>query len=340
MNKKNTQPFYVRQRHYNCKTKNISSMKTIISILLLFSVVSFSSCKKTEIINNETKMIQLDKKSAQLIEADNAFGLKAFQKIREMSDKENIMVSPLSISVALAMAYNGADGKTKTEMEEVMHLNGLTVNEINASYKMLIAALQSLDDDVVFEIANAIFYAQEFSVKQDFLNINQQNYDARVEGLNFNLPSAVDAINTWVATKTRDKIKSIIEKLNSDDRMVLLNAIYFNGIWTKKFDEKGTKELPFYKTNGVSIEAATMNKEDKLDYQTNSLFSAVKIPYGSGQYNMLIFLPSDIKNSKDVIDNLTADNWKTWMKNFETKDKVVVKCPGLNLISKWGLIEF
>jgi serine protease inhibitor len=83
------------------------------------------------------------------------------------------MISPLSVSVALAMAYNGADGDTKTEMEEAMKLNGLTTEEINASYKMLIKALQSLDEEVVFEIANAIFYADGFSVKPDFLSINE-----------------------------------------------------------------------------------------------------------------------------------------------------------------------
>ena len=112
------------------------------------------------------------------------------------------MISPLSISVAFAMAYNGADKDTKTEMEKAMKLNGLTTDQINSSYKMLIDALQSLDKAVVFEIANAIFYADGFSVKPDFLNVNKTIYNAEVEKLNFGSPTAVETINDWVADKT------------------------------------------------------------------------------------------------------------------------------------------
>lgn len=192
---------------------------------------------------------------------------------------------------------------------------------------MLIAGLQSLDKDVVFEIANAIYYADGFSVKPDFLNINKTVYDAKVEKLNFGSSSAVKTINSWVAEKTHDKITKIIDQLNPLDRMVLLNAIYFNGIWTNKFDEKGTHLLNFNKTNGSNVEVPMMKKEEKLDYSTNSLFSAIKMPYGKGQYNMIVMLPAEGKNSKDVINSLSATNWKNWMKGFETKNPVVVTMP-------------
>ena len=119
-------------------------MKTLFTFISLFTFIAISSCQQDNINQDENKIIQLDEKSAQLVEADNAFGLEIFQKIRQESEEENIMISPLSISVALAMAYNGADGDTKTEMEKTLKLNGLTTEEINASYQMLISALQSL----------------------------------------------------------------------------------------------------------------------------------------------------------------------------------------------------
>jgi serine protease inhibitor len=301
-------------------------MKTTILIIAI-SLCLFYSCQTEEIKNDENKTIELDEKSAQLIESDNEFGLEIFQKIRKESDSENIMISPLSISVAFAMAYNGADKDTKTEMEKAMKLNGLTTEQINSSYKMLINALQSLDEKVVFEIANAIFYADGFSVKPDFLNINKTVYNAEVEKLNFNSSAAVDKINDWVANKTNDKITKIIESLSPDDRMVLLNAIYFNGIWKNKFDEKGTHLLNFTKNNGSNMEVPMMKKEEKLDYSANSLFNAIKMPYGKGQYNMIVMLPVTGKNSQDVIDALSANNWNNWMKSFETKDPVVVTMP-------------
>lgn len=323
-------------------------MKTLFTIFGLLLFGTFCSCQQENIVDDENKTINLDEKSALLIEADNKFGMEIFQKIRKASDKENIMISPLSISVAFAMAYNGADTDTKTEMEMAMKLNGLTTEQINNSYKMLINALQSLDKDVVFEIANAIFYADGFSVKPDFLNINKTVYDAKVEKLNFGSPSAVQTINGWVADKTHDKITKIIEQLNPLDRMVLLNAIYFNGIWTNKFDEKGTHRLNFTKSNGTIIEIPMMKKEEKLDYQSNPLFSAVKMPYGKGQYNMIVMLPATGKTSQSVIDALSFSNWKNWMKEFETKDPVMVTMPRFkfafetklnNVLAEMGMIK-
>mgnify|MGYP003813092465 CR=1 FL=1 len=289
--------------------------------------------------SNGPKTINLDEKSAQLIEADNTFGLEIFQKIRENSAEENVMISPLSISVALAMAYNGADNATKTEMEKTLKLFGLTPEEINASYKQLIEALQSVDEKVVFELANAIFYKNGFAVKPDFLNINGNNYDAEVSSLDFNSPSAVETINNWVATKTHDKILSIIDQLNPDDRMVLLNAVYFNGIWTTEFEKEGTKLHNFTKNNGESIEVPMMNKEDKLEYISNSLFKAVKLPYGKGQYNMIVMLPAEDKNSQNIIDALSADNLTKWENEFKTEDHVVVTMPRFKFSFETSLNE-
>jgi serpin B len=302
-------------------------MKTIILLLLAFVLTSISSCQKNDLEPDENKIINLNEKSAQLVEADNTFGLELFQKIREESDEENLMISPLSVSVALAMAYNGADSATKTEMENVLKLNGLTVDEINASYKMLINTLQSLDEEVVFEIANAIFYADGFSVKPAFLSVNEDVYDAEVSKLNFSSPAGVETINGWVAEKTKDKIEKIIEQLDPLDRMVLLNAIYFYGTWTNEFDKEGTHNLQFEKTDGTSLEVPMMSKQEKLPYASNNLFKAIKMPYGNGQYNMVVFLPVGGNNSQDIIDGFSSSNWKNWMKSFEMTDRVQITMP-------------
>ena len=302
-------------------------MKTIILLLLAFALTSVSSCEKNDPVPDENKIINLDEKSAQLVEADNAFGIELFQTIRAESDEENLMISPLSVSVALAMAYNGADSGTKSEMEKVLKLNGLTKEQINASYKILINALQKLDDEVVFEIANAIFYADGFSVKPGFLSINQDVYDAEVSKLNFSSPAAVETINGWVAEKTNDKIQKIIDQLNPLDRMVLLNAIYFYGTWTNEFDKDGTHNLSFRKTDGTTLEVPMMNKLEKLPYKENTLFKAIKMPYGNGQYNMVVLLPVNDNNSQDIIDVLTAANWNSWMSTFEMTDRVKITMP-------------
>ena len=302
-------------------------MKNLVTLLIILALSSFYSCSKEDDTPQNQKNIELDDKSAILVENDNAFGLEVFQKIRKESDEENLMISPLSISVALAMAYNGADGSTKTEMEQTLRLNGLTPEEINNSYKMLIEALQSIDKDVVFEIANAIYSHQGFPVKQSFYDINKNYYDAEVNSLDFGNPSTIETINNWVADKTHDKIEKIIYDLSPDARMVLLNAIYFYGTWAKEFDENGTKMLNFRLDDGSYKEVAMMSKEDKLEYSKNDLFSAIKLPYGTGQYNMLVIRPEDGKSSQDIIDELETENWKNWNNNFELTEHVVVTMP-------------
>ncbi len=286
-----------------------------------------SSCNQAEEVNDPVKNIELDKKSAQLIEADNAFGFDLFRELRENSEEENILVSPLSVSLALGMAYNGAAGETKAEMEQAMKLNGLTPEEINQSYKMLIAALQSLDEKVIFEIADAIFYAKGFAVKQNFIDLNSTYYNAEVEALDFSKTATVETINDWVAEKTRDKILTIIETLSPYDRMILLNAIYFYGTWAVEFDEDGTKLNRFYRNDGGQPEVAMMSKEDKLEYTSNEIFSAVKLPYGSGQYNMVVMLPNNGHTSADLIAELNNKNWKEWMGEYSTHENVVISMP-------------
>ncbi|WP_321342832.1 serpin family protein [uncultured Draconibacterium sp.] len=307
-------------------------MKLYLSLFLVLVLFIASSCNTSTDDPDPKKTIELDEKSAELVAADNTFGLNLFQTIREeihkTSQEENIMISPLSVSLALAMAYNGADNNTKLEMENVMQLNGLTSEQINNSYKSLISALQSLDEDVVFEIANAIYYADGFPIKQPFLDINSDFYNAEVNALDFgNTAQVLNTINGWVADKTHDKIKTIINDLSEDARLVLLNAIYFFGNWTIEFDEDGTKMRSFYYADGTSGEVETMHKEDELAYTENELFSAVKLPYGNGQYNMVVMLPGEGKNSVNVINELNAANWNSWNNQFETRENVVVTMP-------------
>ncbi len=266
-------------------------------------------------------------KSAQLVEADNAFGFDLFRKIRNTGSEENLLVSPFSVSVALAMAYNGADNDTKAEMEEVMELAGLTKEQINSSYKKLLSELVSSEEEVVFEIANALYYAEGFTVKPGFLSVNREVYEAEVEGLDFSSPAAVETINNWVRDKTQGKIEQIIQQLKPLDRMVLLNAVYFNGTWSKQFDENGTHNREFTKTGGTTVRIPMMNKLDTLPYFSADSFKAIKLPYGKGQFSMVVILPHNDNDSQDIIKSLTAENWNLWMNRFELTERVDVTMP-------------
>ena len=307
------------------KTKSIAMKILFLPVLIV--IFLFGSCQKTE--NGQDEIPNLPEKSAQLINADNAFGLDLFGRVANQAEKnENTTVSPLSVSLALAMTYNGAQGETKTEMEKAMKLAGLTFEQINNSHKALVAALQSSDPDVVLEIANAIYYHQGFTVLPDFISTNRNFYTAEVNALNFgNTTEALNTINGWVAQKTHDKIPTIIDTIDPDLRMILLNAIYFNGIWKNKFGERDTHNYPFYFADGTQKDIPTMKLETSLEYTSNELFSAVTLPYGNGQFQMTVLLPNEGKTTKNVISQLNTENWQKWTKSFKTENSVVVNMP-------------
>jgi serpin B len=269
------------------------------------------------------KDIPVDLKSMSLIQSGNNFAFDVFMEVQKSEQEEkNLMISPLSISLALAMTYNGADHATKDAFEKVLHLNGLSVEDINKSYQSLVEALLSVDPKVIMEIANSIWYRNTFHVEDEFLNVNKTYYDARVSGLNFADPTSLKTINQWVSDHTHEKIDKIIDQIDPMDIMYLINAVYFKGTWKYQFDEKYTQEAPFYDEKGNSTgNAEMMHIKGDISYTSNELFQAIDLPYGQGNFSMIILLPEEGKSLNDVVENMTDQNWKTWTDSFyENKD--------------------
>jgi serine protease inhibitor len=295
-------------------------MKKIIIVFLSF-VMLFSACHEEPLEPGEFKEIVLDEKSAQIVEADNEFGFELFQKIfASETEYENIMVSPFSVSLALAMTYNGAGGETKKAMEETLKLYGLSPEEINTSYQTLVKALKSLDKKVILEIANAIFYRDDFQVENEFISTNKKFYDAEVAALDFGSPNALKTINGWVANKTHDKIDKILDNISRDHVMFLINAIYFKGIWQSEFEKKNTVKKDFYLENGSAVKTDFMQQENSVLYSSNEIFQAVQLSYGQGNYTMYVFLPQAGKSLQDITENLDKASWENWNENFVEKN--------------------
>ncbi|UCG27704.1 MAG: serpin family protein [Bacteroidales bacterium] len=300
---------------------------TVIITLVLVVWFIIPACEEIP-GEQESPKIELTQKSKMLIEADNAFGLELFREIVKDEDgPSNIMVSPLSVSLALAMTYNGSDGTTKEAMEETLHLRGLSVEEINSSYKYLIEALISLDPKVKLDIANSIWYRNDFPVEQDFLDINKEYFSAEVNPLDFTNPASVDIINDWVANNTNEKITKIIELINPLDIMYLINAIYFKGTWTYQFEEENTTELPFYPQEGVSIEVPFMVMEADVLFFSNDMIEAIELTYGRGDYSMIIILPQNEETTSGLIDQFSPENLETWINGFYLREGLTVQLP-------------
>ena len=300
-------------------------MNTIRILLILFTLIfSVTACN-----NNDDVFIpenlDIDQKSAQIIAADNQFGLELFRLIDDEEDADkNLMISPLSVSIALAMAYNGAEGNTQEQMEEMLHKVGLTPDEINQSYKYLVEALESRDSKVELAIANSIFYHQDYTIKDEFISTNKSYYDAEVEALNFRDEAATLArVNGWVKENTRDKIEKIIEFVSPAHVMYLINAIYFNGEWTYQFDKDNTTDQVFFLDDQNDIDVPTMMIEETFPYINTEKFELLEMPYGSEKYSMLIFLPHESYSTGDVIEEISPEKLDDWINNMADWEKKV-----------------
>lgn len=302
-------------------------MKTQTLLLsILFILLTAASCDKAE-DDSLPKEIELSLKSQQIIEADNVFGLDVFQRILKNEDEPNFMISPLSLSMAFSMAYNGAETETKSEMAEVLGIVDFTRDELNKTYRELIAALVEADPQVAMQIANSIWYRESYDVEQSFLDVNHTYYGAEVKKADFDNPLTVDRINLWVSDKTNDKIQSVIDNIPPEMVMYLINAIYFKGTWAKEFNPKSTQLLYFHTDDNENVQIDMMGRLDTLDYHKNETFSAIRMPYGKGNFSMSVFLPNDNKTVDDVAASFSPKNWNKWQESFEETKNVDIRLP-------------
>ncbi len=302
-------------------------MKTFtLSILTLFLFVG-ASCQKSK-LPTEPEQIVVNNKTQQLIHNNNQFGLELFQTVLANEDStKNVMISPLSATLALAMTYNGAAGNTKTAFENTFHLNGLTTTEINQSMLDLCDALVSVDKLVKMKIANSIWYRNTFQVEDDFINTNKKYYHAEVAALDFTNPNSKNTINNWVDNQTDHKIPSIVDNIKSTDIMFLINALYFKGDWKSEFKTANTENKPFHLSNGDVKQVPTMSQETEMGFYNSDLFTAVELPYGRGNFSMFLMLPNEGKTLAELENALTQENWQNWMENMGGPAKMTINLP-------------
>jgi serine protease inhibitor len=289
-------------------------MKNVMRFLLVFTVVFAVACGGGK--TNDPVIRDLTQTEQKLVESSNLFGFNLMKEVVAQSDGGNVFISPLSVSFALGMTYNGARGTTEEGMRAALEYGDLTVEEINQSYRDLIDMLCGLDPKVKMEIANSIWIREGFEVLQEFIDVNRTFFDAVVQVLDFSDPGAADVINAWVNEKTHGKIKDIVAKpISAVTVMFLINAIYFKGTWTTEFDPANTSDGTFHAPEGDQV-VKMMHLHDRMSYQDNADFQAVNLPYGDGMFSMTLLLPKPGKDLDELIGDLSGENWSAWLAAF------------------------
>lgn len=312
-------------------------MKTIERFLVMVAmVVLIASCAKDK--DYEPKPLNLPLKAAGVITADNTFGLDLYTKLAAAAvPGTNLMISPLSVSQALSMTYNGANGETKIAMEKALRIAGYDRDELNELNKTLVTALVAHDEKVIISIANSIWYRKEYTVLSDFISRNMTYYNADVRPMDFAASDCKTVINNWVSDKTNKKITEIVDQINPESFMFLINAIYFKGAWTHEFDKKKTNQQPFYMEDRKEVQVDMMHQEMDLNMFANETFKSIELPYGKGNWRMFLFLPENGKTVADVEKTLTAENWAGWLTKYDTIPEVQFSLPKFTFSYKESL---
>lgn len=289
---------------------------------IIVLIIALTSCKK----NNNAKPnlgrdLTLSAVELQKASADNTFTLNLFKTVAsENTTSGNLFLSPLSVSMAVGMTSNGANGQTLTAIDSAMNFNGFTQDEINSYYNTLLTQLPELDPNTTLKIANSIWYRQDLSVLPQFLKTNDDNFHAKIQSLDFTNPSSVNTINDWVSAQTDGKIPKIVGQISPDNMMFLINAIYFKSLWANKFDPSKTVTKPFLTSNNTEVQTPFMNGEINCNYYNGTDATLLELPYSNNKYSMVIVLPTGNKSLNDIIGELGSDNWQNWtsqMHNFK-----------------------
>ncbi len=270
--------------------------------------------------NIEKSDITVSDLSDEYILAQTGFSLDLLKRVSEPD--ENVLISPYSISQALAMAASGADGDTKTEMENAM--GGIPIDSLN-SY-LAFQRLNQPDDDLCrLNTANSIWAKNgAVTVQPEFLQKMTSYFDAEFYEAPFD-QSTVDDINSWVNYKTNKMIPSLIDTIYDDTDMFLIDAVAFDAQWETPFEKYDVREGSFTASNGSVETADFMASDESIFISDENAQGFIKL-YAGGTYGFAALLPDEGLTPEEYISGLTAESLHNTLSDV-SYTQLVIKMP-------------
>ncbi len=279
--------------------------------------------------------IELTKGEQALRDASNDFGLKTFRSLYATSGDGTVSFSPLSLSLALAMAAEGAEGDTWKQFREVVGWDAATKEELGAYYQKMIKGLVEADTSVRFTSANSFWAAQGFPLKADYASLLKRYFAAESYTVDFSLPATLKQINGWCSDKTDGKIPQMLDDLDPQTALMLINALLFKAPWRLTWDILQNRE--FRTASGQKTRKDYLYvKDQRLSYGDFGDFELVRAPYGNTAYTMDIILPKEGKTLADILPQIGSDvvNYglettdvtlylPKWSTDYSTEDRLI-----------------
>ena len=278
-----------------------------------------------------------DLDSREIIEANNRFAINLYSQYK--SEEGNIFFSPFSISTAMAMVYEGAEGKTAKEIKSVFGFPKYDNSRRN-QYSNLLSEINKKDKEYALNTANALWAEQDFQFLDEYITTVEEYYGGKTTNLDFKNEWEASRliINNWVEDKTNDKIKDLLPEdvIDADTRLVLTNAIYFKAKWLIQFDTDKTSDENFRVNPDKSIKVPMMQRTDRksiFNYTQNEDLQILEMPYAGEDLSMLILLPLD--DDIEALENsFTIEKLTEWKKSLRRR-KVNIYIPKFKFETKY-----
>lgn len=291
-----------------------------IFILCVGCLMALWGCQEEQVSPAKEELRVLTLEEQELIRSGNQFALDITRQITEQQPG-NVFLSPYYINMSLSMALNGAENTTLKQMQQVMQCDVLERLEINKVYNELNPFLQSLDDDVQFVSAHAIWHHQDVSVRPLFRDMMIAYYDAGVESVDFFNQKTPGQISNWVEEHTQGKVETQMPNLINPLAMYMVSATHIKGRWAYPFAKESTAPGTFYlENNEETIVPMMFTDQASYRYYQDGRKTLVDIPYGNQQYSMTILMPHQEDSLSGLLQKLDAKSFVSDLALADTLD--------------------
>lgn len=292
----------------------LMKLKPFILTLPLLLVFSCTKEDPIDITNNERIPIELTPTTRSFVEGGNDFAFKLINQVA-IQEKGIFMISPLGVNLMFGMLLEAAeDGPAMDEVCRVMGFGSGSRKEIRNYCKTMIDRLPEMDNLTKLSIANmvltnSVFGKTNSSFEKGLIN----NYGAQVFNKSFTNNNLVGEVNSWAKQSTEGLIPVVLSNndLSADISSVLLNALYFKGVWRTKFDKSKTEKEVFTLESGKKKKLEMMKKNfqnHEFGYAYSELAGRLTLQYGNSSYKMQIYLPDEGVSVNELIEKIVAGN--------------------------------
>lgn len=305
--------------------KNVAM--AIGSMALVTGMMACSSDSPENGVNNTTprKEIVLTRAQKETLDSEIKFSFDFMKHANEKAvgnGQKNFVISPFSMARDLSLFANGASGQTLDDVKKLLHVSDYGVAELNDLNSFIYEELLNADPQIVMSISNSVWMAENFSIKPSFLEISKTVYDASSFSVDFeDAATAVSKVNDWAYESTNGIIEDFFNPmdLNGDTRVVILDALYFNGKWSSRFNPAKTKWQDFYNNGFIPEKVETMNAQFYVEALINDELSVVRLPYGNNAVSMYVVMANEGYDLNEVINSMDATAWESLKQSLYDK---------------------